>query len=108
MEAETVDTIICANCEAELAATAEICGQCGAATKSTGMSGRGQAKELMNRPWVIVVLILHVGFLGIPIYWMTKYSLAARLLMILTSIVYTVAAVTAIIWILQGIAARLF
>ena len=32
--------------------------------------------------WLIIVLLLHVGLLGIPIYWRTKYSTTTRLFII--------------------------
>ncbi len=57
-------------------------------------------KQLFNNPWALLVLVLHVGLLGIPLYWKTKYSLSTRLLIILASIVYTIAAVGLIVWIL--------
>ncbi len=100
MEPHSLDTIVCPRCEAPLAAAATHCDRCGADTVSgqpppgpTGKKGR-----LLDRPWVIIVVLLHVGLLGIPLYWKTKYSLATRLLIVAASIVYTVAAVIAIIW----------
>ena len=44
-----------------------------------GTPRRSELMQVMDRPWVIVVLLLHVGFLGIPIYWKTKYPLSTRL-----------------------------
>ena len=102
MEAETIDTIICPGCHAELAASDEVCSQCGAAT-----TDKRPPEELINRPWVLIVLMLHVGLLGIPFYWKTKYSVGTRLLIILASIAYTVFAVTFIIWML-GYISRAF
>jgi hypothetical protein len=58
-------------------------------------------KQLLDRPWVIVVLMLHVGLLGIPVYWKTSHSLAVRLMMVVASIVYTVGAVAFIVVMLQ-------
>ncbi|MEM1070429.1 MAG: hypothetical protein AAGG48_06655 [Planctomycetota bacterium] len=66
---------------------------------------RSDVMQVMDRPWVIVVLLLHVGFLGIPIYWKTKYSVGTRVWICVASIVYTVAAVAFIIvmirWIME-------
>ena len=103
MEAETVDTIICPGCSAELAAADDVCAQCGAPT-----TVKGRPQELINRPWVIVILMLHVGLLGIPVYWKPKYSLGTRLLIVLASIVYTVAAVIFITWMLRWLAGVLW
>lgn len=64
---------------------------------------RSEWWELMDRPWVIVVLLLHVGLLGIPIYWKTNYSVAARLGIILASIAYTVFAIVFIVVMLRWI-----
>lgn len=58
-----------------------------------------------DRPWVIIVLILHLGVLGIPAYWKTNYSVQARLVMVAASIVYTIFAVTVIYWGLMQIRA---
>jgi hypothetical protein len=60
-----------------------------------------QLQQLLDRPWVIVVLMLHVGLLGIPVYWKTKYSLGARLFLVVASIVYTVSVVVMIVVMLQ-------
>jgi hypothetical protein len=62
---------------------------------------------LLNRPWFLVVLLLHVGILGIPAYWATKYSVTTRLLIIAASIVYTLLAVAIIVWAVQQILALL-
>ena len=59
---------------------------------------REKLKRLVNNPWALLVLVLHVGLLGIPLYWKTKYSLTVRLLIILASIVYTLVAVWLIVW----------
>lgn len=64
---------------------------------------RQQFKELLDRPWFIVVLILHVGFLGIPLYWRTKYSLGVRVMIVVASIAYTVGAVACIVWMLRAL-----
>ena len=98
MDAVDVTTIICPGCGAELAAAASRCQKCGGATAPVGSAdSKAKLNELLNRPWVIVVLMLHVGLLGIPWYWRTKYSLGARLFMVIASIVYTVAAVVFIV-----------
>jgi len=65
-------------------------------------------KRLFNNPWALVVLVLHVGLLGIPLYWKTRYSLPVRLLIIFASIIYTVAAVWFIVWMCGWLGRRLF
>ncbi len=67
------------------------------------IESKEKLKRLLNQPWALVVLILHVGFLGIPLYWKTKYSVGIRLMMIVVSIVYTVGAVALIVWMLRWI-----
>ncbi|MCB9874956.1 MAG: hypothetical protein H6821_12335 [Planctomycetaceae bacterium] len=102
MNAVNVTTIICPDCGAELPPTAEMCQRCGSSTaKAPASESKENAKHLINRPWVLVVLILHVGFLGIPVYWKTKYSLNTRLFMVIASIVYTLVAVAFIVIMLQ-------
>jgi hypothetical protein len=53
---------------------------------------------IIDRPWLIVVVLLHVGFLGIPLYWRTSYTRTTRLLICLASIAYTVFALAVIAW----------
>lgn len=65
---------------------------------------RSEFMQVMDRPWVIIVLVLHVGFLGIPLYWKTKYSVSTRIWIIIASIVYTVGAVAFIVLTLRWIA----
>lgn len=70
-------------------------------------SGRSELMQVMDRPWVIIVLLLHVGLLGIPVYLKTKYSLGTRIWICIASIVYTVAAVAFIVLMLRWIAQML-
>ena len=65
---------------------------------------RSEFMQVMDRPWAIILLLLHVGFLGIPIYWKTKYSVSTRIWIIIASIVYTVGAVVFIVLMLRWIA----
>lgn len=102
MVPENVTTIVCPDCGAELEPSAETCRQCGGTTSRQGAhEAKTQLKQLLDRPWVIAVLMLHVGFLGIPVYWKTNYSLGARLFLVVASIVYTVGAVAVIVMVLQ-------
>ena len=68
---------------------------------------RSEFMQVMDRPWAIILLLLHVGFLGIPIYWKTKYSVSTRVWIIIASIVYTVGAVVFIVLMLRWIAQML-
>jgi hypothetical protein len=108
MEAHTVTTIVCRKCHADLAVSAAFCDQCGTPTNDgqppSGAPADAQ-RRLMDRPWFIIVLLLHVGVLGIPAFWKTNYSVPTRLLIILASILYTLFAVVVIIWSLKQIAA---
>jgi hypothetical protein len=109
MEAHTVTTIVCRKCHADLAVSAAFCDQCGTPTNadpptSSAPSNANNSRPLLDRPWVIVVLLLHVGVLGIPAYWAANYSVSTRLLIILASILYTLFAVVVIVWSLRQIA----
>ena len=64
---------------------------------------RSELMKVMDRPWAIILLLLHVGFLGIPIYWKTNYSVGTRVWISVASIVYTVAAVAFIFFTLRWI-----
>ncbi len=105
MDAADLNSIICPRCGADLPPTVAICSHCGGST----LADRSQPKsnqhltQLLDRPWVLVVLLLHVGLLGIPIYWRTKYSLPTRLLLVVGSIAYTVTVVALVILILRWI-----
>ena len=102
MDAHNVSTIVCAGCGAELQSTGSACQQCGRITaNSATTNSKEKLKQLLDRPWVIVVLMLHVGLLGIPVYWKTSYSLGARAFMVIASIVYTVGAVAFIVVMLR-------
>jgi predicted nucleic acid-binding Zn ribbon protein len=102
MEALNVTTILCPNCGAALEPTAATCRQCGGImAKQQSDESLARSKQLLDRPWVIVVLLLHVGLLGIPLYWKTNYSLGVRLFLVVASIIYTVGAVTFIVVMVQ-------
>ena len=64
---------------------------------------RSEFMKVMDRPWGIILLLLHVGFLGIPIYWKTNYSVGTKVWICVASIVYTVAAVAFIFFTLRWI-----
>lgn len=100
MEAHSVNTIICPSCGTDLAVTVRRCNRCGAATDgpSSQLVTASPAARLLDRPLILVVLLLHVGLLGIPLYWRTRYSVPTRLAIILASIVYTVVALAVIYW----------
>ncbi|MEO8495556.1 MAG: zinc ribbon domain-containing protein [Planctomycetota bacterium] len=106
MDALNVTTVFCPDCGAELRTTDKTCGQCGRSNALPPVTGsKEKLQRLLDRPWVLVVLILHVGFLGIPVYWKTNYSLGVRLMMVIASIVYTIIAVAFILimlrWLMQ-------
>ena len=98
MNSILVQTIVCPGCQAELGVHCEICPNCRTpqrAPVANGLDGeqRDESPRTLDRPWVIVVLLLHVGFLGIPLYWKTRYALGTRVLICVISVAYTVFAV---------------
>ena len=93
-----VNEIICPKCQASVDATQARCSQCDAPMVAADTAPLSiQADSALNKPWVIVVLLLHVGLLGIPVYWKLNYSTATRLFIIVASILYTVFAVGVIV-----------
>lgn len=78
------------------------------ASSDQPQDSKQKLKQLFDNPWALLVLVLHVGFLGIPLYWKTKYSLPVRLLIIVASIVYTMAAVWFIVRMLGWLGRTLF
>jgi hypothetical protein len=78
------------------------------ASREQPQDSKQELKRFFDNPWALLVLVLHVGFLGIPLYWKTRYSLPVRLLIILASIVYTLAAVWFIVWMFGWFGRRLF
>lgn len=100
MNSILVETIICPHCHAELKVHHETCPYCHTSltTASTHSAiERDDPQSVLDRPWIIAVLLLHVGFLGIPLYWKTRYSVATRVMICLLSVVYTVFAVGVIV-----------
>lgn len=69
----------------------------------SGPSDSGTGAPLLDRPWVLVVLLLHVGVLGIPVYWRSRRPLGTRLCLVVASILYTIGAVAVIVWGLRQI-----
>jgi predicted amidophosphoribosyltransferase len=94
-----VPSVVCPDCHAELDVHRETCPYCQAPLIESTRQGNTSAHphSVLDRPWVIAVLMLHVGFLGIPLYWKTSYSVQTRLILCLASILYTVFAVGMIV-----------
>jgi hypothetical protein len=98
METYSVVSIICPNCKTALDPGDDVCRQCGAHTTSGVVDTTDAPRtRLIDRPWLLIVVVLHVGLLGIPLYWKTSYSTSVRLVIIVASIVYTVFALAIII-----------
>ena len=97
MESYSVTSIICPHCATALDPTDDVCHQCGTNTTSGVDTNDAPRSRMMDRPWLLVVVLLHVGVLGIPLYWKTKYSTSVRLAIIAVSIAYTLFAVTFIV-----------
>ena len=107
MDPYLIENIVCPQCQAMLDVSATACPQCGAATTTplrTAHRDTPEKQRLLDKPWLIVILVLHLGFLGIPLYWKTSYSLGVRIWIVVASIVYTVVAVAAIVFMLSKIA----
>jgi len=98
MESSSVISIICPKCKTTLDPGDDVCHQCGATATSGVETNDAPRTRLIDRPWLLIVVLLHVGLLGIPLYWKTKYSLSVRLGIIAASIAYTVFALTIIIF----------
>lgn len=103
MNSILVPTIICPGCGAELGAHVEICPRCHSPVQTVPgggaprpLSSQAAPTPALDKPWVLVILVLHVGFLGIPLYWKTHHSVRTRLMICLASVLYTVFAVGAI------------
>gem|GEM_PF-3397166 len=104
-DATLVNEIICPSCQASVDAALTQCPQCHASLIAPDQAPRMiRSNSALNKPWVIVLLLLHVGILGIPYYWKLKYSVSTRLFIIAASIAYTVFAVGAIVLFLYWIA----
>ena len=97
MESYSVTSIICQNCTTDLDPNDDICHQCGANTSGDVERKDGSRGRLIDRPWLLIVVVLHVGLLGIPMYWKTKYSMRVRLIIIAVSIAYTIFSVVIIV-----------
>jgi hypothetical protein len=97
-EAVLVASIVCSQCDTALDPAADVCPSCGAAVSGARASSPGSRQRILDRPWLIIVLMLHLGVLGIPLYWKTSYSLKTRWLLVFLSIVYTAFAVAVIVW----------
>jgi hypothetical protein len=112
VDAYSIDSIVCPSCQAALDVSADVCPRCGAATTvdrtGAALASRPRKKgRLIDKPWLIVIVMLHVGFLGIPMYWRTNYSVATRLWLVAASIAYTLLAVGTIVLMLWWIASSL-
>ena len=81
---------------AELPAAADLCDRCGAST--SGDHQEVAERPLRDRPWVMTILLLHLGVFGIPLYWKASYSRNTRILVVILSIVYTLLVVVVVIW----------
>ena len=96
-QSTAVDTIVCPKCDMALDAYADYCPYCHASTTDKP-AGQTTDRRLVDRPWLILVVLLHLGVLGIPLYWCTRHSLKTRLMIVLLSLVYTIVAIAGIVW----------
>ncbi len=91
-------TVPCANCGATLNSTLPYCPACGRITVVDAVVVDTPRFRFVDKPWVLIVLLLHVGLLGIPIYWTSRHSLGTRWTMVIGSIAYTLFAIAVILW----------
>ena len=105
MDAQAVNSIICPQCEATLDPRDELCPVCGAATRNEANdpepdsnSSPSFSDRLPRHPWVLAILLLHLGVFGIPIYWKTKHSTNVRIMIVLVSIAYTIFFAVVVYW----------
>ena len=103
MDSYSVETMICPSCHADLPADAERCVRCGSSTRpSNGSDELGrpgeQAERLRDRPWLLTILLLHLGVFGIPLYWQARYSRNIRIGIVIVSILYTILVIVVVAW----------
>ena len=97
MKPTLVATIVCPSCHRELELAQDVCPRCGNRIANAATTSTDDVFRVIERPWVLTILLLHVGLLGIPIYLKTGYSLRTRLLICAISIAYTIVAVAIIV-----------
>jgi len=99
MDQEFIGTIVCPHCGVEVSPDATLCPQCGCGLIVAGADASvdPQQNRLRDEPWFILVLLLHLGVLGIPFYLVTRYSLVVRLALVVASILYTLFVIAAVI-----------
>lgn len=54
--------------------------------------------RLRDEPGWIVILVLHLGLFGIPLYWRTRYPVSVRLLIVVVSLVYSLLFGLVVFW----------
>lgn len=120
MDSFTLDSIICPACEAELPAKATSCDHCGANTAAPsaladGQDGRSatadgekdspgaQPARLADRPWIIAIVLLHLGIFGATWYWKLNHSREVRIALVVVSFFYTLFVAIVVYWGLRQI-----
>lgn len=93
MTSALIAKIVCPRCHTEVDAHQERCPACHAFMGPSPAAENASELRVIDRPWILAVLILHVGLLGIPMYWKTRYSVRTRVLICVLSVVYTLFAV---------------
>jgi hypothetical protein len=80
--------MLCPRCHTAIVESVGSCPQCRQACEPVLQAEPVNAR-LIDEGWLIVLVLLHLGCLGIPLYLMTRYSLTTRLALVLVSILYT-------------------
>ena len=95
MDHDFVANVICPGCGASVEPAAVVCPGCGSpiAARANTLQAEetsGPSEErVRDQTWFIIVILLHLGVLGVPFYMATRYSLAIRLGLVIISVLYT-------------------
>lgn len=80
--------MFCPRCQIQLSESVTQCPRCGVPCEPI-LVAEPVDSRLIDEVWVLVIIVLHLGCLGIPLYLVTRYSLTTRWLICLVSILYT-------------------
>ncbi len=105
MEASFVESYLCPQCSAEVAADDKVCHCCGASMSTTvspadassivnanAVRPDGSLRGLLHNRWAVLgLLFLAMAALGIPVLWASRaFSTRAKILLTIVVILYTI------------------
>lgn len=96
MEALNASQFFCPRCSAEVSASAIHCPRCGAA-----LSGDAPARrDLLDNPWFIIgLLFLATGALGLPLLWRSRgFSSVSKVVIGVVVTIYTILLIALAAW----------